>query len=189
MNEQLKHDDGKQLQGAYYFTFLLLRALAACWWPFSRRHSGKESLGMNALAAMAIIFLFGCWANSQLTIAYLMFWLVAVLRQKAMRLRAAKAGYIPHSLYEGWPVLAQKLAPFVKTESNLRAVDGFLAIALGGLLVYLTEPLGLLLIAAGGAVLFTEAFNVEIRKRRVQQMRDAQYEQMQMSEDYQKGHF
>ncbi len=186
---QQQQQNDREMDGAFNFAYLVMKALAACLWPFMRVHSGKESLGIHALLTVFIIITFACWANTEALWIYFMAWLLAALKQKAMRIQAAKKGIIPHSRYDGYPWLASKLFPFIKTEMNLKAAEGFLGMGLGGLLTYLDPALGMLLIISGIAILFIESFNVEVRKRRVQQMRDAQLEMQQQTNDFQNGHF
>jgi len=185
MNQQQESD--KERQGVNV-VILTGKALAACWWPFCRVNSGREALGIHVLLSILIMIFVACAANTDAGWIFMLCWLLACLKQKAMRKQAYKKGLIPHTRYEGFPWLAQKLFPRIKTEGNLKAAEAFLGIVVGALLTYLEPVLGYLLIMSGIAILINEALNVDARKRRVSQMRDAQLEMHQLTDDFQ-NHF
>ncbi|MFN4261932.1 MAG: TraM recognition domain-containing protein [Gemmataceae bacterium] len=93
-------------------------------------------------------------------------------------------------LNQGTPWLAFKLFPRIKDYGTAKGAEAFLVMAVGCLLGYGLDPaLGWLLALGGIGCLCIEGFAAEVRKRRLQDMRDAEIEQRDLAERFRDGRF
>lgn len=91
-----------------------------------------------------------------------------------------------HSRYNGYPVLAWTLFPRIKTEGNAKGAEAFLCLVVGWLVAQFIPPLGFYIGLGFVSILASEAILVEVHKRRVQAMRDAELENRSLAQQYRK---
>lgn len=187
---QQQRDDKQQMHGGFNLAYFVLHGLATCVIPFTRTNTGKEAFGINSFVALLLMIAFGSFANSQAIWVFLLLWILAVLRQRVTQMQNHRKGFIVHSRYLGYPSLAFKLFPRIKDEGTAKGAEAFLVISIGCLLGYGLDPaLGWLLALGGIGCLFIEAFAVEVRKRRLQSMRDAEIENRDLADHLRDGRF
>jgi hypothetical protein len=165
-----------------------LKALAGIIWPFTRKDVGAEVPGTAALGTIVVLVGLALWTNSVAAWVLLWLWLLGLLRLRAMWLRNRKKMYIPLH-WDGTPWLMQKLLPRLTDLSKLKSYEGFLVMAVGGLVTYADAPVGGLLFIAGFASFCVEQFAYQLRKNRVSAMRQANWEMQQTIDDYESGEF
>ena len=90
--------------------WVLLTAHATSITIFFRNSFGKEALGWPGVFAFLLILIVGGLNKSPVMLLYLGVWLVALACQRLCTFRLVCRGGVWHSKYEGWPVLAVKLA-------------------------------------------------------------------------------
>ena len=188
MNQQ-QQNDKDEMQGAFNFVYVLLNGHASCLTPFLRTDFGKENFTYSGLAAFFIIIAYGSFANSEAMWFFFLLWLLAMLRQRIKGIQNRRIGVVVHSRYSGYPWLSWKMFPRIKDETNARGADGLICITVGGLLSYVDPALGWFIGVGGVSLLFVEALTVELTKKRLQAMRDAEIEQRDLAEHYRQGRF
>jgi hypothetical protein len=188
MNQQPQNDK-QEMQGAFNLGTFLLNGHATCLTPFIRTAFGKEAIGFNGLAAFFIILLYGGLTNSYPMFIFLCVWMLAVLRQRIKQFQNWKNGVVTHSRYNGFSWLAFRLFPRIKDDATARGADGFICMTVGGLLTYVDPALGGFIGVGGISLLLVEALIGELRKKRLQAMRDAEIEQRDLAEHYRNGRF
>lgn len=188
MNQQHQTDD-HDMRGAFNLTYGLLNSYASCLTPFLRTDFGKEALGLNGLAAGFLIMAWGSFANSEVMWIFFLLWILAMLKQRIKGIQNCRNGVVVHSRYNGYPWLSFKLFPRLKDETQARGADAWLCIIGGMTLTYLDPALGWFIGVGGFALLFVEAMIVELRKKRLEAMRDAEIEQRDLADHYRNGRF
>lgn len=189
MYQQQQHDK-QQAHGGFNLAYFVLFGFATCVIPFTRTNTGKEAFGLNSFAALLLMIAFGSFANSQAIWVLLLLWILAVLRQRVTQMQNHRKGFIVHSRSLGDPWLAFKLFPRIKDYGTAKGAEAFLVMAIGCLLGYGLDPaLGWLLALGGIGCLCIEGFAAEVRKRRLQDMRDAEMEQRDLAERFRDGRF
>lgn len=189
MFQQQQHDK-PEMQGGFNLVYLILHGFATSVTPFMRTDFGKEAFGINSFVALLLMIGFGSFGNSHAMWVFLLLWILAVLRQRVTQMLNRKKGLICHSRYQGYPWLAFKLFPRIKDEGNAKGAEAFFVMSLGALLGYCLDPaLGWFLVMGGIGALCIEAFAVEVTKRRLQSMRDAEIEQRDLAERFRNGRF
>jgi hypothetical protein len=186
---QQQANERDDMQGAFNVVYLLLNGHASCVTPFFRKDFGKEAFTFSGMVAFILILAWGSFANSAGMWLFLQLWLFAMLMQRLKGIQNRMRGVVVHSRYNGYPWLSWKLFPWIKDQTNARGADGIISIALGIGLAQLDPAVGWFIGAAGFSLLFTEALIVELRKKRLQAMRDAEIEQRYLAEHYRNGHF
>jgi hypothetical protein len=179
--------DPREREGGLRMAMWWLRGLAAVTWPFTRKDTGGLCPGNAALGSFLLVVAMAVWKDSLAAWVLLWLWLLAIIRMRAMIIRNQKKGIIFHRYWDGTPWLSQKLFPRVKSISNLKGWDAFLAASIGVALVQVDAPVGGLVIASAAASFIHEALMVQIRKNRVFAIRDAQSEMEQTMSDYYHG--
>jgi hypothetical protein len=181
-NNELQVKDGLNLA----YTLFSGHALA-CMIPM-RKDFGREYLGWTGLAGFSVILVYGGLMNSYAMYVYLCLYLLMVLMHR-IRNFSNRGKVITHSRYNGFPWLACKLFPRIRTEGNLKGAEAFLCLGLGWLLTYVDQPLGWFVMAGWFSIMFSESLIVETQRRRLQAMRDAEIEQQALAEQYREGNF
>ena len=174
------------LSDSFNLLWLLIVAHATMLTAFSRRDFGKEHFGLNALFGIAITFVYAGFANCPEVLVFLAFWFLAVIAQRIRQFKNERNGVVIHSRYNGYPVLAWKLFPWIKTEGNAKAAEAFLCMIVGWCIAQFVPPLGFYIGLGWISILASEAILVEIQKRRLQAMRDAEIEQRYLAQEYRK---
>lgn len=188
MQQQQKNNE-LDMQGSFNLAYFLAHSHATCLTPFIRTDFGREALGMNGLCALILLLAYGSFTNSAAMWIFLLLWILALLRQRLKGIENRNKGIAIHSRYNGYPWLSFKLFPRTKDETSARGIDGFLCMGMGALLSYVDPPLGWFIGVGGFSLLFVEALIVELRKKRLQAMQDAEIEQRDLAEHYRRGRF
>ena len=165
------------------------RVHALCLTVFIRRDYGREGIGMTGLGALVLIPVYAGFTNSHAMLLFWGFWFLAVISQRMRQYRNWRNGVVLHSRYEGYPWLAFKLFPRIRTEGNAKAAEAFMLFGIGGVLTYFDKPLGWFVMAGFLSIMFVEAISVEITRKRLSDMKDAQLEQQYLARRFRSGRF
>lgn len=143
---------------------------------FMRRDFGREALGMNAFFAMLLILGFYSVTADRAVFVFFGCWLVAQITQRVLTFRLVRSGAIFHSRYAGYPWLAMKV-PFVRESAARGLIEPMLCLVAGALLCPVSENLGGFVMLGFLTFLIRNAIEMEIVRKRVEQMHDAEIEQ------------
>jgi hypothetical protein len=185
---QQQRDDRNDMKGSFNFAYVLLKGHALTGRVFTSTDFGSESMGFAGIVGFMAILVYGGMMNSYAMFLFLIAYLLAVIAQRMKQFRNRRNGVILHSHYNGYPWLALKLFPRLK-EADGRAVEGFMCLAIGGLLTYVDPALGWYVMGCFFSILLSEGFDNEARRRRLQAMRDAELEVRDLAENYRQGRF
>ncbi|QEL18776.1 hypothetical protein [Limnoglobus roseus] len=182
--QQPQEQDKISMKGTFNFIQLLMKSHAAAVSVPLRTNYGSEGIGVAGLGAMFLITAWGSYTGDGLMFFYLAGFIVALVAQRMRTFSNYRKGIYVHTYYDGYPWLAFKLFPRIKKESNAKACEAFMCLALGGLLVNVgVVSVGIFLMAGFISIMATEGFKVELTKKRVRAMRDAQIEQEYLAEE------
>lgn len=157
--------------------------------PFLRTDFGSEGIGMHGLLGAGMILAWGCYSNCYPMFIYFIVWMVAVAIQRGRTfLNWQRGRLIVHTRYNGYPWIVRRILPRI-SEANAKAVEAFACLGIGGLLAQVWPPLGWYVMAGFASIMFTEAVMVELTRRRLQAMRDAEIEQKYLAGKYREGRF
>ena len=180
--DRMKMKDGFNL--AYYFA----DGCATCVTPFTRTNFGPEGFGVSSLCSPFLIIACGSAMNAIEMWYYLFAWFIAVVYQRMKTFSNRRKGLHCHRFYNGYPWLAYKFFPRV-SEANAKAIEAFGCLTLGLVLMYFEiKGLGMFLIAGFLSIMFVEGIKAGLVRKRVQMMRDAQYEQQYLAEEFKRSH-
>jgi hypothetical protein len=186
---QQQQNDRHEMQGAFNLVYLLFYGHASCLTPFLRKDFGKEAMTASGIVAFLLIIAWGSFSNSAGMWLLLQLWLCAMLWQRLKGIQNRKRGLIVHSRYNGYPWLSWKLFPWMKDETTARGADGLICMAVGVALAQVDPAVGWFIGVGGFSLLFVEALLVELRKKRLEAMRDAEIEQRSLVQHYRDGKF
>jgi len=159
--------------------FLLAYAHAFCILPFIRRNFGVEGLRYCFLSAI-MIWLYTGFARAPEMLTYGALWLVFVILQRLRTWTLVRQGRVLHSRYAG-----DSMVLFVRKADTARLLEMLFCAVAGGLLSqYVSPALGKFVGAGFFSLMFIGTIEVQITRRRVQQMRDAEIEQRYVSDLY-----
>lgn len=188
--QQQQQNDQVGMRGGFNLITALLQGHAMTCTVFMRTDLGKEAIGFAGMFGFFIMLVYGGLMNSYPMFIYLCLYLLMVLAQRMKQFSNWRKGIIVHSRYVGYPWLAFKLFPRIKTEANAKGAEAFLCLAVGGLLAaYVDQPLGWWVMFGLVSILATESMIVEVQRRRLQAMRDAEIEQQALADAYREGRF
>jgi hypothetical protein len=100
--------------------------------------------------------------------------LVAVIVQRIITLRAIRKGAVIHSLYAGTPLLT--IIPFFRKERDAMILEMILCFALGALLMALSHVMGLFMMLGFITLAIRTGIEDSVCQRRLDRMRDGQIE-------------
>jgi hypothetical protein len=149
---------------------------AMCFWPIIRRDFGTEALGFPAFFAMVLMLLVGGLGRTPELLAYLGFWLLMLICQRARTFQLVRRGVVWHSRYEGYPWLALCI-PFIRKESKAKSLEPVLCLLAGAALYQFSEGLGVFVMAGFFSMAVVDGINRELDRKRLAAMRDAEIEQ------------
>jgi hypothetical protein len=165
--------------------YLTLSVLSTCITPLTRSGFGVEGLGMNALLAFVLIVaLAGSIPDMQ---GYVGLWFFCLVMQRLSTLRNVRRGLVVHSRYAGYPYLAGRIVPFVRTESAVLIAEALICLGVGGLIYSVSPAFGEFIIVCAAAMFLKCLLDKAIVHKRIQRMRDAEIEQRWYSEQLRKG--
>ncbi len=174
------------MSDSFNVLYALIVSHATMMTAFTRRDFGKEHFGLNALFGIFITVFYAGITNCPQVVYFLGFWFLAVIAQRIRQFKNYRNDVVIHSRYNGYPVLAWTLFPRIKTEGNAKGAEAFLFLAVGGCIAQFIPPLGFYIGLGWISILASEAILVEVQKRRVQAMRDAELENRSLAEQYRK---
>lgn len=190
MTAQNQPGPGDRMNAAGNFNSMVTfaYAIALAFLPFTRRNTGKEWMGRAGLLTFFLILGYASFTNSEWMFAFFIMWLAALISQRSGQYRNWRKGEVIHSQYAGDPWLSSKLFPFL-SDGNARAMDGFLCLILGGVIVQFDKPVGWFFIAGFFSIMLVEGVAVQATRRKLQAMRDAEIEQRYLARRYKEGRF
>jgi hypothetical protein len=183
MFQQQQQNDKPDMRSAFSLAYVLANSHALTCTVFLRRDFGKEAIGIFGIVGLFMILIYGGLANSYAMYIYLLAFLLAVIGQRMQTFPNWRKGDIQHSRYNGTPVIAMKLFPKLK-EMDAKGVEGFLCLAIGWLLTHVDPALGWYVMGGFFSILLSEGISAEIRRQRLQAMRDAEIENTDLARDY-----
>ncbi|HEY4309149.1 MAG TPA: hypothetical protein VGN12_06825 [Pirellulales bacterium] len=176
---QPQSNNGPDIRGGFHWLYLLVSGHATCMTVFTRHSFGVEALGANGLAALGVIFAYLCYSNSPAVFLFGEVWFVALALQRIVTFIRVRFGWRAHSRYEGYPWLGF-LVPFVRREDTAKIWEAFVCFPLGSYLCQFDQAVGHFVFLGFFSLLFKTAINSEIRRKRLQNMRDAEIEMQQL---------
>lgn len=179
---------GTDMNGAFNAIFNIVYGHAIIMIVFLRSNLGRDAIGFHGMFGLMTILLWGGMTNSYAMFVFLCVYLLAVLSQRMKTFANSRKGIIPHSRYNGDSVVSKRLFPRM-SDLNLRGMDAFLCLVIGGGLTFVDKSLGLFIMAGFLSILFSENVTRELHRKRMQAMRDAELEQRFLSETYKSGRF
>jgi hypothetical protein len=190
MYQQQQQNDQTGMRGGFNLITGILHGHAmTCTLPM-RTNYGRDSIGFAGMFGFFGMLVYGGLMNSYPMFIYLCLYLLMVLAQRMKTFANWRKGIIVHSRYVGYPWLAFKLFPRIRSEANARGAEAFLCLAVGGLLAaYVDQPLGWWVMFGWVSIMATESMIVEVQRRRLQAMRDAEIEQNALADAYREGRF
>lgn len=190
MFSQQQQQGGRPGMGdSFNALYFAANCFALCFTPFLRRDLGRNAIGVAGLGAGILILFWGSYSHTIALWWYFLAWLIALIGQRLRTFQNTLKGIVPHSRYPGYPHLAFRLVPRIKSEANARAVEAFLLLGIGGLIAMFDKPFGAFLMTGFPSLLFLEAVSVEFTRSQLQQMRDAEIAQRDLAERYRNGRF
>jgi hypothetical protein len=175
----MKQDQQEQKFGmreTFNLFYATAKIHAMCFWPIIRRDFGTEALGVPALCAMVLMAMVGAFARKPEMFAYLGFWLMMLICQRARTFRQVRQGVVRHSRYEGSPWLALCF-PGVRTEGKAKRLEPMLCLLAGAALCQVSESLGVFVMAGFFSLAIVFNIDRELDRKRLTAMRDAEIEQ------------
>jgi hypothetical protein len=188
MQQRQQQNDQLQMKDAFNLFYLLANSHATTATVFLRTDFGRDGIGVHGMFGFFMILLWGGMTNSYPMFVFLCAYLLAVLSQRMKTFANSRKGIIPHSRYNGFPVVSKRLFPRM-SERNAIGIDAFLSLAIGGGLTFVDKPLGLFIMAGFLSILLSEGITNELQRKRLQSMRDAEIEQRFLAETYKSGRF
>lgn len=188
MHQQQQQNDGFDMKGAFNVFYLLVNGHATTCTVFLRTDFGRDGIGIYGMAGCVMILLWGGMTNSYAVFVFLCAFLLATLSQRMKTFTNRRKGIMPHSRYDGFPAVSKRLCPRM-SELNLRGVDAFLCLVIGGGLTFVDKPLGLFIMGGWLSILLSENITRELHRKRMEAMRDAEIEQRYLAETYKSGRF
>ena len=189
MQQRQQQNDQLQMKDAFNLFYLLANSHATTATVFLRTDFGRDGIGVHGMFGFFMILLWGGMTNSYAMFVFLCAYLLAVLSQRMKTFANSRKGIIPHSRYNGYPVVSKRLFPRM-SELNARGLDAFLCLSIGGLLTFIADkPLGYFVMAGFLSILLSEGTTNELHRKRLQAMRDAEIEQRFLAETYKSGRF
>lgn len=187
--QQQQGNDRPSMNDSFNMLTFLVSAHSLCFAVFLRKDFGKEGIGFYGLGAALMILVYGSLTNCYPMFVFFVAWILAVIAQRLIQFSNWRRGVILHSRYNGYPWLAWKLFPRIKSEGNAKAAEAFLCLAIGGLLTNVSPPLGVFVMSGFLSIMLCEGIKVEFTRKRLQAMRDAEIEQRNLAEQYKSGRF
>jgi hypothetical protein len=184
MQQQREEPGNGSMKDSFNIFDVACTSLGSCVVVFLRTGFGKEYPGVAGLVGLIIMVLYGSLARVPEMFPYIGVWLVAVILQRVKTFELARKGVVVHSRYWGYPKLAF-MVPFVRKERTARAcVEPMLCCVIGGALTYWSPGVGAFVIVAGWANAIAGAIVVEVDRKKLQAMRDAEIEQRYLAGRY-----
>ena len=187
MQQQQQQTPGDKLTAAEGFNvaMLIMKSHATAITVFLRTDFGSEGIGVAGLGAIFLIIAMGGCSGDVLMYYYLIAFIIATVLQRIRTFRNWWRGNHQHSYYDGYPWLALKLFPRVKKEGDAKGMEAFLCLAIGCLLLNCgVTSLGMFIAAGFISIMFVAGTKAELVKRRLRAMRDAQFEQEYLAEEF-----
>eukprot|EP00456_Euglypha_rotunda_P018008 TRINITY_DN162_c0_g1_i29.p1 TRINITY_DN162_c0_g1~~TRINITY_DN162_c0_g1_i29.p1 ORF type:complete len:192 (-),score=51.23 TRINITY_DN162_c0_g1_i29:427-1002(-) len=183
MFQQQQQNDKPDMKGAFNIAYLVMNSHALTCTVFLRRDFGKEAIGMFGIVGLLMVLVYGGLMNSYAMYLYLLAFLLAVVGQRMQTFQNWRKGDIQHSRYNGYPAIALKLFPKLK-EMDAKGIEAFMCLGIGWLLTHVDPALGWYVMGGFFSILLSEGISAEIRKQRLQAMRDAEIENRQLASEY-----
>jgi hypothetical protein len=152
-----------------------------------RRDFGSEALSWNAFFAMILIFMCYAITADKGMLAYLGIWFVCQVMQRARTARLLSGGAVIHSRYAGYPYMAMQM-PFVRSLSTATGfVEPMMCLVGGAMLCSVSQALGVFIMIGFMSFIVCNGIEKEIRRKRLERMRDAEIEQRWYSHAHKYG--
>jgi hypothetical protein len=176
--------DNLSMKDSFNLLNILCNGLESCVVVFLRTGFGKEYPGLAGLVGLIMMVCYASFARVPGMLPYIGVWLVAVILQRIKTFAMIRKGVVVHSRYWGYPRLAF-MVPFVRKEKTARnVIEPWLCSAIGVALSYWSPGVGGFVFIAGWANAIAGAIVVEVNRKKLQAMRDAEIEQRHLAAMY-----
>ncbi len=145
--------------------------------PFIRKDFGTAFFGLNALAAVFVMLVFGAVENADDMLIYFFVWALFVLAHRLDASRNYRKGRIIHSQYVGDSWLASKLVSKARRKTVQMLIEPAICLIAGVLICPHSPGIGKFLILGAFAVLIFNGSQRVVMEDRVRKMHDAHIEQ------------
>jgi hypothetical protein len=152
-----------------------------------RRDFGREALGWNSFLAMFLIFFVYAATADAALLAYLGVWFFCQIMQRIRTFRLLRSGAVMHSRYAGYPYVAMHV-PFVRSQTTaMGLIEPMLCLIGGTMLCTVSVNLGGYIMLGFLSFMIRNGIETEIRRKRLERMRDAEIEQRWYSNAHKHG--
>ena len=176
----------ERLNIASNLVLLAARTFAAPAEVIWRRGFGREYLGIQAALALPAMFVWAAlWPQDdpRPLFGFLLIYVVRCFAERVRSLRRQARGEPCHSRYNGAPSLQRFFPKWDETRIKQR-IEPWATMALGGLLMQWTPPLGSFLLVSWLGLMASQTSDVASERRRAQDMYDAYVEQQIAIEEF-----
>ncbi|HVV74301.1 MAG TPA: hypothetical protein VHI52_22895 [Verrucomicrobiae bacterium] len=173
---------GEQItfRGTFNFLYVICLVHSRMVTPFLRGNIGECAQGIPTAVAGACLVYFGYAIEDQMVLDFFGAWLCGVMAQRWTRPKDR----LIHSAFEGRPVMAMLLCPFVKDELLAkRWVEPLICVGAGFALLSWSDTVGKIVMSAGFSLRFLELIDQSVNEKREREIIDARLE----SEYYARG--
>ncbi len=174
---------GPSMKDSFNIFHVGCSGLGACVVPFLRTGFGTNYPGLAGFFGLIVMFLYAALGPVPEMFSYIGVWLFVVIFQRAKTFSAVKKGTVVHSRYWGDPWVGLKV-PFVKKEKTARELEPVLCLLAGVALCGWSPGVGGFVIVAGFANAIAGGIVVEVDRKKLQAMRDAEIEQRYLAARY-----
>ena len=178
-----RHDhNGFDLRTSFNLLYFGIDSYSKCFTVFSRRYFGGEALGFSSLAALGIMLVYAAHnpASNGMRLFIPMWMFMLVVQRVGTRL-AGWRGMTIHSRYVGQPWLGLAF-PFVRTELAARWMEALSFFAIGTFLGEYDLALGQFVLFGCFGLVVKNAMDLEIDRKLLVRMHDAEIEQQHLME-------
>jgi hypothetical protein len=184
MQQQREEPGNLSTKDSFNMLHVAFSGLGSCVVVFLRTGFGKEYPGMAGLLGLIMMVGYGSLARVPEMFPYIGVWLLAVILHRVKTFELARKGAVVHSRFWGYPKLAF-MVPFVrKQQTAIGFVEPMLCTIVGGALTCWSPGVGAFVIAAGWANAMAAAITLEVDRKKLQAMRDAELEQRHLAAMY-----
>jgi hypothetical protein len=156
--------------------FFFLAGHIACFLPFLRKHFGTDALGMNALAAMGLMFLYAGFAPCPEMGYFAVAWFACVAFHRVVTLAMVAKGWESHSRNPGLPWLAMRVFRVSNDFLVFRLCEPALLIIAGAVVGQFSDKLGLFIGSGAFSLLAADSLRRGIENGQIKAMRDKEFE-------------
>lgn len=185
-SEEKQASFGTSVRESMDLTLILANVHAMNLYPFLRHSFGTNTPGITGIASLVLLVFLAGMSEDPVMGLFLLFWVAALMYQRARTNWLVRRGWRAHSQYLGWPWFAM-LFLFRKDEDRAKNLEPILCLFIGGLLCPLSATVGFLVICGVVSLSLVRGVHLESTRRQVVAMQDLEIEQRALSERVRKA--